>query len=122
MKKVMYILIFMGLYACNGEPEATMLQKKWKMIETIPVVEGSIYVNGLESLDLSELSHSKPNPSNIYYQQIGERKLIRFTKSESYFEILKLTEDNLEVALYNHSSKMEEENKVVKLKFQSVDE
>jgi hypothetical protein len=120
--KAIYLLIFVGLYACNDDPDAIMLQKKWRMVETNPVVEGSIYIDGLESLDLSELPHSKTNTSNMYYQRIGEKKLIRFTKSESYFEVLKLTEDKLEIGLYNRDQIMEEESMIVKLKFQSVDE
>jgi hypothetical protein len=122
MKKTIYILILIGLCACNDEANPILIQKKWQIVDTYPLVEGSIYVDGLKSLDLSKLSQSKTDTSNMYYQKIGERRLIRFTNSKSYFEVLKLTEDHLEIGLYNHNPNAEEEKMMVKMKFQSVDE
>ncbi|MEK6476909.1 hypothetical protein WJR50_05215 [Catalinimonas sp. 4WD22] len=121
MRATLSILILAVLYACNNEPDPLMLQKKWKIKDAISSAHGSYWLAETEILDFTDLSTPDEQNSSMYLFQTEEKQLIIFKDSDAYFEVLRLTEDTLEVGLYLNKAVTKEGVMVMLLKCNSVD-
>lgn len=114
------ILIFV-FHSCINDMDPIMLQRKWRIMDTVPLAQGSYWVTGSDILDFTDLSNSGGSAAKMYFQQIDGKNFIKFNDNNSYFEVLKLTDEKLEIGLYIQNPETKEENMITVIKCESLD-
>ncbi len=114
-------MLIASLYSCTDDTNAIMLQREWKIVNTTPLVRGGVYIISSDTLDFRSVSNAK-GQGKMYLQQIDERNFIKFHSNESYFEILKLTSEKLDVKLCVVNSETRKEQIITLIECEAIKE
>ncbi len=100
--------------------ELKTLQKKWKIINTTPLSEGSYWMTGSDVIDLTNLSSIKSETNTIYLEKNDGRSFIKYIDNDAYLEIVELTKDDLRIKLHGMNQDTKEKGMTLMIECKSI--